>query len=167
MGVHFIIVLPYRNLVIVHRVNTDKRGPYPSPYQIGRLLWLILYAAGETDIGENPSIEAAKGVRLTSRDLEKALAGSTVKGVRPNYLVEGGDTPFTLSCSPDGTIAISSRGEPVDTGRWWTEGDAFCFKFNQLLGGGKNSFFVVKDGATLKLYFLDGTRFAKLDYSKP
>jgi CubicO group peptidase (beta-lactamase class C family) len=38
LGVHFFIVLPSRNLVIVHRVNTYKPGPYPKSNQLGRLL---------------------------------------------------------------------------------------------------------------------------------
>ena len=74
-GVNKVIVLPYRNLVIVHRVDTFKGlgGQFPS--QIGRLLWLILEAAGEKGIGEDPSIEAAKGVRLTPEIIERDLRG--------------------------------------------------------------------------------------------
>ena len=59
---HKIIVLPYRNLVIVHRVDTDAGLISISDEQIGILLWLVLDAAGETGIGEAP-IEAAKGIR--------------------------------------------------------------------------------------------------------
>lgn len=42
---HKVIVLPYRKLVIVHRVNTDKSGILVSNKQIGRLLQLILASA--------------------------------------------------------------------------------------------------------------------------
>ena len=48
------IVLPYRNLVVVHRVNTDEYIKSVDVSQIGALLWLILDAAGETEIGEAP-----------------------------------------------------------------------------------------------------------------
>ena len=69
LGVHFFMVMPSRNLVIVHRVNTDIPGPYPGTNQLGRLLWLILDAAGETDIGETPSINAASGERTHCRQI--------------------------------------------------------------------------------------------------
>jgi CubicO group peptidase (beta-lactamase class C family) len=49
---HRVIILPYRNLVVVHRVNTDREEINLDDEQIGRLLWLILDAAGETGIGE-------------------------------------------------------------------------------------------------------------------
>ena len=75
-----IIVLPYRKLVIVHRVNTDGPGKQASPYQIGRLLWHILDAAGETDIGPDPTIEAATGVRLNQDDMTYAFSGEQQMG---------------------------------------------------------------------------------------
>ena len=81
LGVHFFKVLPSRNLVIVHRVNTDRPGPYPKSNQLGRLLWLILDAAGEKEIGENPYIEAVKGVRLTADNLKETLEGSSIREV--------------------------------------------------------------------------------------
>jgi len=43
-GGHFIVVIPDRNLVVVHRVNTDTRGPGVSSQEFGRLLQLILNA---------------------------------------------------------------------------------------------------------------------------
>ena len=78
-GGHKIFVLPYRNLVIVHRVNTDWKGKMVSDSQIGRLLWHILDAAGETDIGEKPTLDGANGVRLRGDELYDAVAGSLVK----------------------------------------------------------------------------------------
>ncbi|MCG8546225.1 MAG: beta-lactamase family protein [Alphaproteobacteria bacterium] len=41
-------VIPYLDLVIVHRANTDYDGPYPKSRDVGRVLWTILAAAGET-----------------------------------------------------------------------------------------------------------------------
>jgi hypothetical protein len=49
-GGHKVLVLPYRNLVIVHRVNTDWKGERVTSGQIGRLLWHILDAAGELKV---------------------------------------------------------------------------------------------------------------------
>jgi CubicO group peptidase (beta-lactamase class C family) len=59
---HRVIVLPYRNLVVVHRVNTDETEVNLDDAQIGPLLWLVLDAAGETGLGEPPPI-LATGVR--------------------------------------------------------------------------------------------------------
>ena len=77
LGGQKIIVLPYRKLVIVHRVDTDGSGNQVSPYQVGRLLWHILDAAGETDMGPVPTIKAAKGYRLNEDDLKKLFAANT------------------------------------------------------------------------------------------
>lgn len=53
-GRQLAIVLPYLDLVVVHRVNTDLPNPFPSRSEIGKLLWLILAAAGESDHGPEP-----------------------------------------------------------------------------------------------------------------
>jgi len=42
-GGHYIVVVPYLNLVVVHRVNTDERRQV-SPSQLGHLMQLILDA---------------------------------------------------------------------------------------------------------------------------
>jgi len=78
-GGHRVFVLPYRKLVIVHRVNTDKKGNLVSSAQIGRLLWHILDAAGETDIGEKPTLAGAKGIHLGGDSLQKTLKGCTIR----------------------------------------------------------------------------------------
>jgi CubicO group peptidase (beta-lactamase class C family) len=38
---HYILVIPSEKLVVVHRVNTDERGPQVNPEQFGRLVQLI------------------------------------------------------------------------------------------------------------------------------
>jgi CubicO group peptidase (beta-lactamase class C family) len=70
---HWIIILPYRNLVIIHRVDSDKPGTEVYEFQMGTLLWLILAAAGETNLGESPRIELIQGDRLKAENLEKTL----------------------------------------------------------------------------------------------
>jgi CubicO group peptidase (beta-lactamase class C family) len=116
---HRVIVLPYRNLVIVHRVNTDGRDVNLDDAQIGLLLWLILDAAGETEIGEPPLIESAKGVRLSADTLQETVAGSTVRrGSGPGGIV--------ASFAVDGTLPLSLGGSLIDTGTWWVEGDKLC-----------------------------------------
>jgi len=55
-GGHWVIVLPAKDLVVVHRVNTDLRAPLPglrvTEEQMGWLLRLILAASGADDLGE-------------------------------------------------------------------------------------------------------------------
>ena len=43
-GGHFILVAPYLNLVVVHRVNTDEPGREVTNSQFGHLVQLILDA---------------------------------------------------------------------------------------------------------------------------
>ena len=155
LGVHFFIVLPSRSLVIVHRVNTDKPGPYPKSNQLGRLLWLILDAAGEKEIGENPYIEAAKGVRLTADNLKETLEGSSIR--------EGASV---VSATRDGTMSVLMEGKLIDTGKWWTEGDKFCSQWKRIREGKKACRFLVLDGTILKWFDLDGTLDGKGFFSR-
>jgi len=155
LGVHFFKVLPSRNLVIVHRVNTDKPGPYPKPNQLGRLLWLILDAAGEKEIGENPYIEAAKGVRLTADNLRETIEGSSMR--------EGASD---VSITRDGTMSVSMEGKLIDTGKWWTEGDKFCSQWKRIREGKKACSFLILDGTILKWFYLDGTLGGKGFFSR-
>jgi CubicO group peptidase (beta-lactamase class C family) len=155
LGVHFFIVLPSRNLVIVHRVNTDKPGPYPKSNQLGRLLWLILDAAGEKEIGENPYIEAAKGVLLTADNLKETLEGSSIR--------EGASV---VSATRDGTMSVLMEGKLIDTGKWWTEGDKFCSQWKRIREGKKACRFLVLDGTILKWFDLDGTLDGKGFFSR-
>jgi hypothetical protein len=132
--------------VIVHRVDTDRPDVSIENREIGTLLWLILAAAGETEIGEAPTIESAPGVRLTSDNLQETLAGSTIRG-----------PDFVVSFSQDGTAAISAAGEWIDTGQWWTEGDKLCLQWEQLDGGEIGCVFFVLDDTTIKWFDLNGT----------
>jgi CubicO group peptidase (beta-lactamase class C family) len=146
LGVHFFMVLPSRNLVIVHRVDTDKPGPYPKPNQLGRLLWMILDAAGEKEIGENPYIGAAKGVRLTADNLKKTIEGSSIR-----------ERASVVSITRDGTMSVSMEGKLIDTGKWWTEGDKVCSQWKRIREGKKACRFLVLDGTIVKWFDLDGT----------
>jgi CubicO group peptidase (beta-lactamase class C family) len=155
---HRVIVLPYRNLVIVHRVNTDGGDVNLDDAQIGLLLWLILDAAGETEIGDPPYIESAKGIRLTGQDLDETLAGSAVRR-------SDGAGVVVAAFEEDGTLPLSLAGTLVDTGEWWIEEDMLCVEFTHPdVGGGCN--YVVLDGETLTLFDLDGTLEMKFEYHR-
>ena len=151
---HKLIVLPYRNLLIVHRVDTDRGNVDINNRQIGRLLWLILDAAGETRIGEATFIEAAKGVRVTADKLQETLGGGTI---RRRGVVEGSGESYVVSIFPDGTMTYVVDGELRDTGKWWFEGDKYCHRWKKLEGGKKACLYLVLDGTTVQVFDLDGT----------
>jgi len=156
---HRVIVLPYRNLVIVHRVDTDSGDVAINDGQIGVLLWLILDAAGETEIGEAPFVEAAKGVRLTEGNVQETLfAGGTIR-------VVGELGAYFVSLLPDGTMTLVVGGELTDTGKWWFEGDKYCQRWERN-SGDNPCVYLVLDGTTLKVFDLDGILVDKRNFSR-
>lgn len=155
---HRVIVLPYRDLVIVHRVNTDGGGVDLDDAQIGLLLWLILDAAGEPEIGESPFIESATGVRLTADKLQETVAGITVR-------IADGSGDIEVSFAQDGTLSVSLAGTQVDTGNWWVEDDKLCSQFTDP-GAEGGCYYVVLDGTTIKLFDLDGVLEIECEYSR-
>jgi len=158
---HAVIVLPYRNLVIVHRVNTDIGSVSIDNRQIGALLWLILDAAGETKIGEAPFIEAAKGVWLTEDNVQEALfAEGTVRVVG-----ELGEESYVATLLPDGTMTLVVGGELRDTGKWWFEGDKYCQRWERNLADDA-PLYLVLDGTTLKVFDLDGMLVQKQNFTR-
>ena len=159
-GGHRVFILPYRNLVVVHRVDTDSPGSRPMGHQIGRLLWMILSAAGEADMGENPSIEAAGGKLLGTDDLQKLLADEC-RWVSPNNgLFPAGET-LVLACSKDGELSISASEELTFKGEWWISKGRFYFKILGL----KAYFNIVKEGDTFKMFDPTGTLYGRFRQS--
>ena len=154
-GGHKIFVLPYRNLVIVHRVNTDWKGKMVSDSQIGRLLWHILDAAGETDIGEKPTLDGAKGVRLRGDELYNAVAGSLIK-----------TDLFTAKFLQENRLELWMKDKRIDAGKWWIKKDKCWLKAKILTGGRKVGLNLVLDGDTIKWYDLEDTLGGKGVYSK-
>ena len=159
-GGHRVFVLPYRNLVIVHRVDTDSPGSRPMGHQIGRLLWMILSAAGEADIGENPSIEAADGKLLGTDDLQKLLVDGC-RWVSPNNgLFPAGET-LVLACSKDGELSLSASDELTFKGKWWISKSRFYFK----ILGIRAYFNILKEGDTFKMFDPTGTLYGNFQQS--
>jgi hypothetical protein len=159
---HYVIVFPYRNLVIVHRVDTDSGNVDIGNREIGPLLWLILDAAGETDIGDAPMIEAVEGVQVTADNLCETWGESTIRHL------DGLKEQNITSYAPDGTMTVTVResGELVDTGKWWVEGDKVCRQWDELDEGEKACFYVVLDGTTLQWFDLNGILIGKADLTR-
>src|ERR1700704_3932903 len=82
----YAFVIPAYDLVFVHRINSDvpvgplpdQRKPEPTTQQLARLLWLILSAAGDRDVGPDISLAHATGSRLTGEAIKAKLTGTTL-----------------------------------------------------------------------------------------
>jgi len=154
-GGHRLIILPFRKLVVVHRVNTDRRFKRVSNGQIGRLLWHILDAAGEKNIGEKPILEAANGVRLTGNRLKQTLTGCTVRTGR-----------YTVKIPNDSRMEFWSGRKRFSTAKWGVDGDKGWLKSKIMTGGRKVYLDFVLENDTLKWYDHDGTLDGKGRYIK-
>jgi CubicO group peptidase (beta-lactamase class C family) len=142
-----IIVMPSRNLVVVHRVDSDA-GDSVDGANIGALLWMILDAGGETDIGDPPLLERAEGTRLTADTLKQALEGCGLRA-------QGASGEQVVTFGPDQTLAVSLNGAPLAKGRWWVEGDSCCYDLGAEYGGRQCSQLVL-NGNQLTFFDLNG-----------
>lgn len=72
---HYLIVLPYKNLVVVHRVNTDINEGSVTRKQMGWLLRLILAASGDVEPrGEPEPVVVARGLSTVVLPHDLAIA---------------------------------------------------------------------------------------------
>jgi CubicO group peptidase (beta-lactamase class C family) len=144
---HRLIIMPSRNLVVVHRSNTEVGGVDVPDWEVGTLLWLILDAAGEKNIGDSILLENSQGTVLTAETLPQVLLASPF-----NVIV---NSKFTLTLDSDQTLSLFENDTLLVKGRWWMEGDHYC----QDLGlgfGGKQCFQVLQNGNRIILFDLDG-----------
>lgn len=146
-------VFPHLNLVVVHRINTDWSRANPPGYQIGRLLWLILAARGETDIGPDPSVQAARGDRLEGAELQRVVAGATVTGKGRNGV------PWRVTAAADGTLTgvMGWNEEHSDSGSWRIEDDRYCRQWQVWSDGEDLCFTLVKEGPKISTFDSTGT----------
>lgn len=146
-GGHNVIVMPARDLVVVHRADTDA-GLMVDEAKIGILLWMILDAAGETNIGDPPLLERVAGTRLTAAALPQVLQTGTLS------MMQAG-AEITVTHGPDQTVSVSLNGAPLVAGRWWIEGDNYCRDLGPEYGG-RQCAQLVLDGNRLKYFDMDG-----------
>jgi len=117
-GGHTVIVIPSRNLVVVHRADTDADRMVDEG-SIGILLWMILDAVGETGIGDAPLLERAVGTRLTADTLPQVLQACTLRTTQ-------GSAEVIVTFGPGQTISASAYGAVLVETRWWLDGDNYC-----------------------------------------
>ncbi len=155
-GLHFLIVIPGLDLVLVHRVDTYTQGPYPSAPQIGRLFWMILDARGVADIGADPSLAGADTTPLTGEGIGAALTAHRLQILRPNGLVQGGDQEYQLEFRPDGSMLLSANDQDSIRGRWHVRENRCCVDIDGL----QSCFTVVDTQEAIHFYDFTGTRYA-------
>lgn len=98
----YALVIPALDIVVVHRVDRDIADyKEVNLWQFGRLLWLILSAAHQPDIGPDVSLQAAKGQRLDDAALASMLQNATFERlpVRASGMTEYTLTPTVITPS--------------------------------------------------------------------
>jgi hypothetical protein len=73
---------------------------------MARLLWLILSAAGDKDVGPDITLAHAVGTRLEGDALKAALAGKTLSVAQS---LAGG--PYAWQIRADGTFSVLAGAE--------------------------------------------------------
>ena len=121
----YALVIPAYDLVVVH-FNWDGRLELTRQAiqrAIGRLLWLILSAAGARDVGPDASLEGAHGTRLSGEHLKEIMSGTTL-----TYYESLRDGPYLMRLQADGTASYRKGRDAVeyDTGSWTVDGDRLC-----------------------------------------
>ena len=148
IGAQYVVVIPAHDIVVVHTVDMAcDKWPYIDDFQIGRLLWLILSAAGIKDIGPDTSPAARKTV-LGGDALRAALAGRTLR-----FADVAADGPYFMGLNADGSASLTKGPERrlAFTGKWWVDGNSLCRGWDKYLPR-HDCFPVGIDGRTVSLY---------------
>jgi CubicO group peptidase (beta-lactamase class C family) len=156
----YAFVIPAYDLVFVHRINSDvpvgtlpgQRKPEPTIQQLARLLWLLLSAAGDNDVGPDISLAHASGDHLAGGALKTTLTGATLSS---GELLKGG--PYTWQLGADGALTVlgGAEGRQSFTGTWRVDNDHYC-RTLKLPGASEACFSVVAGKSRLQFYDADG-----------
>jgi CubicO group peptidase (beta-lactamase class C family) len=114
----YAFVIPAYDLIVIHRINSDipaSQRKVPTSQQIARLLWLVLSAAGDKDVGPDITLAHSSGTRLEWDALKAALAGKTLS---VGQSLAGG--PYAWRIRTDGTLSILAGAERRErwSGKW-------------------------------------------------
>jgi CubicO group peptidase (beta-lactamase class C family) len=152
----YAFVIPAHDLVIVHRINSDvsagQRKPPPTTTQRARLLWLILSAAGDKNVGPDVSLAHAAGDRLAGKEIRTKLTGATLS---VGEVLRGG--PYRWQMRADGTLSVlgGAGQRELFKGSWRVEGDRFCRTLGEP-SAREACFSVVANGSALQFFDADG-----------
>lgn len=156
----YAFVIPALDLVIVHRINSDvpvgllpgQRKPEPTTPQLARLLWLILAAAGDNDIGPDVSLARAAGNRLSGEEIKAKFSGATLS---VGEMLSGG--PYLWQLRADGALSVLAGAERRERfrGSWRVDGDRYCPTLNEPRAR-ETCLSVVENGSRLQFFSPDG-----------
>jgi CubicO group peptidase (beta-lactamase class C family) len=150
-GGQYAVVIPPMDLVVVYRIDRDKVGYRETTlHELGRLLWLVLAAAHQPDVGPDTSLAAARGERLDGAALTARLSGATLLAPA---------TPDSLALharfGADGTFVTwqDDMSKPINTGTWTIRDGKYC---GEIAHDIPRCFIVFADGTHLDFFGADG-----------
>jgi CubicO group peptidase (beta-lactamase class C family) len=156
----YAFVIPAWDLVIVHRINSDvpvgtlpgQRKPEPTIAQLGRLLWLLLSAAGDDDVGPDITLGHAAGDHLAGEALKAALTGANLS---VGGALKGG--PYIWQLAADGNLTVLAAAEHRETlkGTWRVDNDHYCRTLS-VPNAREFCFSVVANQSRLQFFDADG-----------
>jgi CubicO group peptidase (beta-lactamase class C family) len=156
----YAFVIPAYDLVIVHRINSDveigtllgQRKPEPTIPQLARLLWLLLSAAGDNDVGPDTSLAHAAGDHLRGEALKAALAGASLS---VGEMLKGG--PYLWQLGADGALTVLAGTEHRQgpKGTWRVDDDHYCRTLDRR-NAREFCFSVVANKSGLQFFDADG-----------
>ena len=153
-GGQYLFVVPEHELVAVHLADMEQLGwRFVNDVHMGRLMWLILAAAGLGDIGPDTSVESA--VLASAAETKASLTGATLR-----YAESAPGGPYVMRLNTDGSASLD-KGHPtrrVFDGKWWIEGDKLCRGWNKFHPN-YDAWPVAITGSTVTLYGDDDTIF--------
>jgi CubicO group peptidase (beta-lactamase class C family) len=153
-GSQYLFVLPAHDLIVVHTVDMEReRWPWVSDAQIGRLMWLILSAAGVDDIGPDTSVTAAD--LLPGEAVKASVSGKTLR-----HADMAPDGPYFMRLNSDGTASLQKglARKQAYLGKWWVDGAKLCRGWDQFHPR-FDCWPVAISGATVSLYGEHDTMF--------
>ena len=140
----------------MQRVDTSQSDETVPENEFGALLWLILDAAGETDIGPSPFMDQATGTRLDDNALLAALTGNTL------HISSGGSVSAAFTA--DRTIYLMVEGTVVLTGYWYVVHDML---YAEVPGTDISGHYIAfQDGKFVSLYRSDGLLSVQFEINK-
>jgi CubicO group peptidase (beta-lactamase class C family) len=142
-------VLPFLKLVIVHRVDSDQTPYAVNSTALGRLLWLILDAAGASGIGPADFLEGAPGQWVDEQNAEKVLG----QGVKAKSRKQEG---MLVKLDPNGGLAFldPETGQPTLKGRWHFEDKVFVMR---MPGQRERTWLVKYEPSAIRLFDMYGS----------
>ena len=148
-GGQFAFVMPAYDLIVVHRIDRDVpdyRGA--GLRDMGRLLWLILSANHQQNIGPDVSLETAHGTRLDDAALRTTLSGATL-----DFGETATDGPYEVSLATDGGYTVFKGNPPtvLAAGTWQIQHDRLCRMLRD-----RRCYTVVADGKNLLMFDANG-----------